>query len=159
LTRTNLQPGFALALLQDLGPPAGPALEFLSQHLRHLSVIPDDYDPSDWERTARAIRRLSPTNDEVISILVDRLSWTKERERGTPAAILLRVYPASPEAIATLTQIARDPAGLRLFAIEELRKAGPAAKAAIPALKAVAQGLDPDVNRAAVRALKAIERE
>ena len=156
-TNNSARQNHAIWLLQDLEPPALPAVELLLRYLMDLEA--DSYYHSlGYERTLRAIRRLDPTNREAIPVLLARLQRARGHEQVSAAATLVRVYPEEPQGVAALAAIVRDSTNPnRIFAADELGKAGPAAKAAIPALKAVTHGLDPYVRRAALRALKAIE--
>ena len=157
----------AISLLQDLEPPAQRALEVLRQHLTRVAhatqfgiavVRTAAYEIVDLERTLEGIRRIDPTKREGVASLLASLQ-RQVIERLNSAAVLVRLYPEEPASLAALAAIVREePEGaFRIFAANELRRAGPAAKAAIPVLKATATcASNPAVRLAVTRALKAI---
>lgn len=155
-------------ILADLGPAARPIVPALLRILRE--------DHSAWSGNSGAsriwgilngLRRIDPTNHEVVDILLEKLpaadKWRVNAAGYTDLNIalwLVRFDPGEPTGVKVLSHyVQRKNAGDASFgfAIEELRKAGPAAKAAIPALKAAAADPNKDIRKAALKALKAIE--
>lgn len=103
--------------------------------------------------------RIDPTNHEVIAILLK--NFQPSDDYFNIAFWLVRFDPGKPHGVAALAELIRGepvPAWQSL-AMEELAKAGAAAKAAVPALKAVAAGSDPGARKAALRALWKIAPE
>jgi hypothetical protein len=158
------------SILADLGPAARPIVPALLRILRE--------DDSLWMGNSGAgrawailngLRRIDPTNHEVVRILLDKLpaadKWRSQGGGGMDmdlniALWLVRFDPGEPTGIRVLSNYVQrrnaDDASFGL-AIDELRKAGPAAKAAIPALKAAAADPKKEIRKAARWALKAVE--
>jgi HEAT repeat protein len=172
----------AISELGDLGPLATPAIDTLLEALKGETGR-DRAGGLDSVMVAGCLRKISPTNRAVIPILIENLRNVEKQDRQNLSAgsvgvnaygylaanaksdrlniasMLVWFDPAEPHGMDVLVEILRsDPEPVsRDFAAFALRRAGPGARAAIPALKAALQDKDKNVRRAAASALKKID--
>ena len=171
----------AIHWLGEIGPSASPALDAMTAALRiesgrNLAGGPQSITIAD------AVRKISPHNRAVISILTEKLQETDrsysqpsnagivtttrygvavstDLDRLNIASRLVWFEPSEPHGLQVLTETLRsapDP-GTRSFAAYALRQAGPGARAAIPALKSALRDSDETVRRSAVSALRKVD--
>lgn len=143
-------PEAAAYALSELGPKAGPALDALTESLRHRD---------EFVRMAslHAIATIGGT--EAVRILASALDDDHWQVQKTAVEELGELGTAGAVSVPRLTELARDKATdvlVRDAAIEALGDMGPAARSALPTLQQIAKS-EPD-SSAGEAAVEAIER-
>ena len=147
---------YALASLGQIGPGASQAVEPLLDLLRH------EQDPHIILSAIRALGQIGPGARAAIPLLTPMLKEPRHNAWMFAAQALGRIGPEAREealiAIPALIECLKTdqhPAGRRTAATF-LAEMGPAARQAVPALKAATQDPAQEVRRAAVETLKVL---
>lgn len=168
----------AIDQLGLLGSAGLPALDTLIEALR---TDRGRDGGATWLSITEAVRKISPTNRAVISILIEKLNTSEKqvRQNVRPASVemtasqhladerlalaqkLVRFDPAEPHGLAVLAETVETDTepNRRIFAAYLLRQPGAGARAAIPALKVALKDKEKPVRQAAVSALRKIEED
>jgi hypothetical protein len=144
--------------LLALGPRAKAAEPLLLEWLA---------DPSDqvWVDAASALQQLGTRNEPMLPLLISKLKAKHNAKLKVAdqyglycaASAVARADPGNAEAIAVLIDIVKSASGWCPNAIQDLAQLGPAAKAAIPALREARASRQVWLRKAAAKALKQIE--
>ena len=127
--------------------------------IKELKVLHFRY----FNEAAAALATIGPDAQDAIPALLDILaeaSKTADRESGANALGTLRALKAKPSEVVPLLEryLKTHDADTRRWAIDSLKKYGPDAKNAVPAILNAA-ATDESLRPAAVRALKSIDPE
>lgn len=125
-------------------------------------LLGDDRVDSNGTRVvgARALGDCGPAASSATPALVKRLKDKDGGVRVASAAALVKIAPDKqlPGAVASLVRDLKDADVLtRILAADALGEIGPRARSAVPALEAALKNSEPDVAKAAERALKALK--
>jgi HEAT repeat protein len=110
-----------------------------------------------WQMAAEALRKSGAPKEICLPALKTKLDSNDEYVRENAAAEVLRSDPSDHDAHVAMMNLVRKSALLADYASEELGRAGPAAREAVPVLKDALKSRNKRVREAAAWALKRIE--
>jgi HEAT repeat protein len=143
----------AVAALGNIGPAAKEAVPLLAKALTAQANV--------RAGAIRALAKIGPDAQAAVPLLIPLLKSRDGDDRCAAARAVWKIDYRSDLSVPVLLDYFKDKQNWewRVIVADALREMGPAAKAAIPALRAATDDYRPEVRRSAAKALKRINGE